>query len=298
MKESAPDWAVIPDKVPWITGTPQAHLASNDLSRATPPQDLALPPAPTLPPPPTSTTVSPLSEAETAALTHLRGLATVMALPDEMAQQMAMLTQKEREAGSGKSLNHTHLHKLNRIKGQVATTEKKVKALDAEWMAFVEQVISKLKFHGQCYQQCRADLLEAFNKKVEEFIAAKQDVSTASQLLLGQSHLPEATFETPDVSADFSRLQQMLEQASTVEPIHIGSESGDMCEEDMENAEEEEFKSSPLKPAKSTSYRQVTVAPFSKATSPSKVHQGHLKQVQAKDARVRKEDRSAPAQES
>eukprot|EP00438_Fugacium_kawagutii_P031561 Skav203466 [mRNA] locus=scaffold3193:32958:34644:+ [translate_table: standard] len=292
---------LIPDKVPWIVGTPQARLANKELQRIVhlPAQD-DLPPPPTLPEPPSASTAAPaLTQEEQQALNHLRGLAGLgMDLPDALKEQLQHLLAKEKESQSGKSLNHTHLYRLNRLRTQVTNAQQRIQGLDREWQAFVSSVSAKLQLHGQCYQQCRADMMENYNKRLQELTKAKQEVTEASQLLLGQDHPVTMATAMPNIVGDLQQLHATMETAGMVDQVYMISEPEDM--EDMEDesslphAEAIEGVTTKKTVSRHSTYRSdIKVAPFNRTqTSPTKVNQHMLKQNQGKEPRPRKEDKT------
>eukprot|EP00438_Fugacium_kawagutii_P030180 Skav207266 [mRNA] locus=scaffold434:23600:25226:- [translate_table: standard] len=294
-------WAVFPDKVPWITGTPQAHLASQEIQRTVTAPDTALPPPPVLPPPPPTAASAPaLTSEEQQALSHLRGLAGLgMQMPPELEAKFQSLVAKEKEGVAGRSLSHTHLHKLNKLRAQVSSAEKRILSLDQEWKTFVAEVNTRLQVHGHCYQKCRADLLEAYNKRVAEFAAAKEDVSQASQILVGQ-HTPALQAPpTMDPFDDLHALQEAMTRVGTVDVVQAISDDGMEEEEELEAASSEALedrpKEKPRKADKHPAHRDVKIAPFTKgASSPTKVNQHHLKSS-APPHKARKEERDKGA---
>eukprot|EP00438_Fugacium_kawagutii_P018103 Skav210877 [mRNA] locus=scaffold1173:305828:306925:- [translate_table: standard] len=287
---STPDWQVFPAQVPWVVGTPQSHLPSREV-QAAPTPELPLPPAPVLPTPPVSAPApAPFTSDEQKAITHLRGLIALgMTLPAEMDQQLIKLQQRERESASSKSLTHTHIHKLNRLRGQVSAAAQRVVKLDSEWKTFVATVSKQLAMHVQSYQQCRASHLETYQKKVQELAQAKQELSVASQLLIGQQPPEEMPMEAPNVTQDIQELQEKMLQGGMVEKVEMISDDGD--EEDEMMPVSGPDGAPRLKPAKASTYREVRPAPFHKAhASPQKVTQRHLKQEHHRERRPRKED--------
>lgn len=295
---------VFPEKVPWMTGTPHAHLATTEMA-APIPSEPSLPPNPVLPAPPLQPKGSPtaMTSAEQTVLSHLRGLAEAgMKFSDEMNEQFQLLLTKEKGAMASKSLTHTHLHKLNRLRSQVSNAEHKIAHLDGEWKAFVEAVLRKLHIHGQCYQGHRADLLENYNRRLAELAQAKQEVTAASLLLTDQPLHENKVEDIPDMNHDFQRFQEALAQAGAVDQLE---QMSDVAPEDSA----ELIQASPtgsgthspvIKPAKASTYRQPTVAAFGKShASPNRVVQHQLKHVQAaqvkeaREAKAKKDDKTA-----
>eukprot|EP00438_Fugacium_kawagutii_P015105 Skav214596 [mRNA] locus=scaffold57:520822:522899:+ [translate_table: standard] len=294
---SEPVWAVIPDKMPWVTSTPQTHLAHREVHTLAATPESNLPPPPVLPAPPAPTSKPPEASAmtpeENQALEHLRGLAKLgMTLPPAMEQQFLALQNKEKETAVEPSLTHTHLHKLARLKGQVVSAEQKILSLDEEWRNFVSTVTQKLQLHGQCYQQYRADLLENYNRKLEELNQLKHTVSQASQALVGQSVPSMPAMPVPDMNEDFTRIQQVA-QAGTVDQIQevqLVSDMEDEAEMEPVYPNHMPVQQEKIKAQKASTYRDLRPAAFGRnAGSPQKVQQAHLKQV--KETKSRKEDK-------
>eukprot|EP00438_Fugacium_kawagutii_P005627 Skav235145 [mRNA] locus=scaffold1072:88465:89610:- [translate_table: standard] len=292
--------SVIPEGMPWMPTTPQAHLAHRDVAGPVITPEAGLPPPPVLPVPPAPPAGPPhvpaLTAEEQQALSHLRGLASLgVGFPAELETKYQMLLGKEKEAAGGKALTHTHLHKLNRLKSQVQSAEKKIISLDAEWAAFVETVTKKLQMHGQCYQQYRADLMETYNKKLADLALAKQEVSQASQMLTGQGTDPSSLMGAPDLEADFRHMQEVLMRAGTVDQVQLVSDDG-MEEEELQEASpvagEAQAPSPHIKPARATSYRTTRPTPFARGTnSPQKVQQNHLKRPSVVEHASKKDDK-------
>lgn len=274
-------WEVIPEKVPWIVTTPNAHLRSKETVAETE-TPLGLPPAPVLPVPPVHNTgaSSQASGAnkEASTLEHLQGLVSLgVQLPEELIHQMNQLQQKTKDSLASRQLTHGHLHKLNRLRGQVQTAAQRVVELDNEWIKFKDQVMSRLGLHGEMYQQCRADRLELYNRKVQELSQAKLELNAASMNLLEQVPPPEAAPVAQDVNELLLQAGQTLANAAMVDTVDLLEDEG--VEAVHSGMEEDPVDSPELEengPTKHTSYR-VRVAPFRNAASPSKVAQHTLK---------------------
>ena len=94
---------------------------------------------------------------------------------------------------AAKSITHGYINKLNKLKSQVSTACRKIQQLDKEWETFVEATLQKIRQHAQLFQQCRSDLLEAYNLKLGELNALKQEMSSASISMLGETMMPTGT---------------------------------------------------------------------------------------------------------
>eukprot|EP00438_Fugacium_kawagutii_P016180 Skav225032 [mRNA] locus=scaffold2061:181893:185708:+ [translate_table: standard] len=294
------------DNLPWIVSTPQAHLPHREVQLSAPMSETGLPPPPVLPEPPAmpikQASENSMTAEEQQALIHLKGLMTLgLGLPPEMESKLQLLQAKEKELAAEKSLTHSHLHKLSRLKNQITSAEQKIVKLDGEWKEFVATINKKLQHHGMCYQHHRADLLEVYNKKVAELIQLKQDMSQASQALIEQANPNTMHIQPPDVNADFQRLQEALAAAGAVDQVQQISDDG-MDEEEMLPAEPHhvEGESAHIKPARSSTYRELRPAPFGKAAgSPKQVTQHHLKRNQppTKETGSRKEEKEGKEEE-
>jgi len=73
----------------------------------------------------------------------------------------------------------------HKLKSQVATAAQKIKDLDGEWATFVNTTLSKVRHHGEMFQNCRADLMEHYNAKIQELATVKKEMTLASQSMLG-----------------------------------------------------------------------------------------------------------------
>ena len=195
--------AGFPAKVPWITSTPgrmvstktevagdamrgnhRYHLNRFCLHLQRSPSDME----------------ESLSSEEIKILEHLRGLQSMgMELSESMEQQLQLLATKENKMNSTKVLSHGHLNKYKKLKGQVATSAKRIKELDTEWNAFVSRTMAKIKEHGLMYQRCRSDMLEQYNQKLAELHSIKEEVSVASRSLIGQPDMEEGLEDAPDL---------------------------------------------------------------------------------------------------
>ena len=196
---------------------------------------LGMPPQPILPPAPSVEEPMGLTAEEEKMLQHLRGLQAMdMELTESMAKRLEELAMREAKVQSNKTLTHGHLNKLNKLKTQVATAAQKVKDLDGEWMAFVNTTITKVRHHGEMYQNCRADLMEHYNAKLQELAVVKQEMKMASQSLLGPQWTEPIIPEAPDLEQQFAMLQETMNVEGHTGQIDLTEEM-----EDEELLEEE-----------------------------------------------------------
>ena len=212
VSQEADSWAVFPDKLPWISSTPASRAnnrkAEIEVSMEKP---LGLPPAPILPPAPSVEEPMGLTAEEEKLLQHLRGIqAMEMDLTESMASKLEELAMREAKVQSSKTLTHGHLNKLNKLKSQMAAAAKKIKDLDGEWMAFVNTTLTKIRQHGEMFQNCRADLMEQYNAKIQELAAVKQEMKMASQSLLGPQWTEPFIPEAPDLEQQLATLQETM----------------------------------------------------------------------------------------
>lgn len=273
--------AVFPDKVPWVVSTPMSRINSKTGANmsgqgkdAEGPQSTVSTSAETL-----ETSVV-LTDDEARVLQSLRSLqSTNMELTEAMGKQLEVLSAKEMRASNSKALTHGHLNRLHRLKNQVSTSAQKIVDLDKEWKAFTARTMSKVKEHALLYQQCRADLMEVHNQKRSELMAVKEELSTASQSLIGQAQMAVEVPDTPDIAEAMQSFQDVISEEGTVGAI-------DLTEMDEDDEPIELDATGSKKTAKS-------VRPFRGATSPTKVASLHLKvKSDHKDAReVRKEEK-------
>ena len=280
-KESAEEsWQVFPAKVPWITSTPGRMVSTKtEVAGDAMEGELSLPPQPVLPPPPKvpSDMEESLSSEEIKILEHLRGLQSMgMELSESMEQQLQLLATKENKMNSTKVLSHGHLNKYKKLKGQVATSAKRIKELDTEWNAFVSRTMAKIKEHGLMYQRCRSDMLEQYNQKLAELHSIKEEVSVASRSLIGQPDMEEGLEDAPDLEGGLAEVRTTLADLGTVDLTDGPMEDEEMLA-DFQDAKDSEPKKEPL-----------ALKPFRSAASPSGVAKNHLKPRSDKHAKETK----------
>lgn len=244
----------------------------------------AMPPAPSLLSPPAipvMQTPGVLTSEERAMMEHLRGLQSLqMELPAEWQERLAMLEAKDKVATSSKPLTHGHLHKLQRLKTQVQHAAHRVQDVDREWAEFVAVATQRIQEHGFHYQRHRADLLESLNKKTAELATVKQELSDASQNLLGQTPVLNTVASSVSAPADLRAFHAEIAKATVVDqvaPVVLSD-----VEEDMNDAVSNSGEDPPVRESK------VHIAPFRGAPSPNRVaklqlkHPNHAKSNQDK----------------
>ena len=264
------------EKVPWIATTPSRTAASvlrTDQHQQSAPAESGMAPQSVQPPagPQLKESVEDnLSAEEKKLLENLRGIQGVLALPEQLQVQFQELEQKEQRALAAKTLSHGHLNKLNKLKTQVAAGAKRVQDMDQEWRLFMSRTLEKVRQHALLYQQARADLLEAYNYKVQELETVKAEVSQASQSLVSQPWMQPLVETIPEVRDQMEELQKAFSEGGLVSPLvdltdHSVEEVGADAEME-EDAKTLTRKASPL-----------AMKPFRSATSPSGVAKTHLK---------------------
>jgi hypothetical protein len=247
---------------------------------------LQLPPQPVLPPPPPlpkEVEEESLSAEEQKLLEYLRGLSGMgMDLLQQMSQQLKELEQKEQRVLSAKALSHGHLNRLSRLKNQVSGAAKRIKDLDAEWNAFMERTMARVKEHAALFQGCRSDLLEVYNQKLQELHALKEEVSVASRSLVNQPALDFSVEEMPALPSQMAEIQMCLQDGGAV------SHAGEIIEpvdltEPME--EEELMEEQPDRKEGEIRTESTALKPFRSVASPTGVAKSHLKSKTDKHVR-------------
>eukprot|EP00435_Cladocopium_sp_Y103_P044096 s371_g12.t1 len=225
-----------------------------------------------------------LTESEAKALQHLRGLRSLnMELTDSMMNQLQEL--KEQLTVSSKPLTHGHINKMNKYRNQLLSAAKKISSLDQEWNNFTNQTMEKIKMHAQLYQQCRADLMEQYNSKFQEFNAVKAEMSAASASLLEQNPPMMELPKMPDLTEQLQAFQTQIMEEGTVGPIDPLDQI-DLTEED-EGMEESDGDGVSKKTKTSPKLKS-----FRHSTSPQKVANQHLKVKPDKEPKdSKKEDK-------
>eukprot|EP00435_Cladocopium_sp_Y103_P018416 s2648_g4.t1 len=209
-----------------------------------------------------------MSAEEIKVLQHLRGLQEAgMQLTQQMQSQMQQLVHKEQKMSSARVLSHGQLNRLHKLKGQVTACAKKIHNLDGEWNSFMTKTLDKVRQHALMYQQCRQDMMEQYNAKLEESKVAREEISMASRSLIDQP-LEEPQFaDPPDVAAHLAEMQEVLQEGAQVNEI-------DLTDSPMEEAVMEDNVEGEVKKA---SPKGSALKPFRSAASPTGVAKSHLK---------------------
>eukprot|EP00438_Fugacium_kawagutii_P012497 Skav200179 [mRNA] locus=scaffold1159:325378:326424:- [translate_table: standard] len=263
------DWTLFSAKVPWIASTPHSRLQQPTEGQ---PTELPLPPAPVLPVPPSAPpSQQALSAEDMKLMNHLQGLRDLGVLPMELSQRLELLEQKHQESLNTKALSHAQLNKLHKVRNQTSQLAGRIRSVDEEWRKFLAMSMARLTQHSQMFQAHRQDLLSQYNQKVQELAAIKEEVSLASQSLIGQVPVVEPPAEPVNTARDLQQFQELAQSLHPEEALVVGSDE----EEELQDADMEEAKatSASSKPTLAPRpFRTVT------ATSPTKVQQNQLKQ--------------------
>ena len=270
-------WKVFPEKVPWIPTTPSTRLGTKTAETplggqaketGTAQAPCALPAA--------QPKEEVLTDEDKKKLTHLRGLQSMnVELPTALTVQLEALESKEKAMHSTKALSHGHLNRLTKVKSQVAAQVKKIEGLDQEWSAFVQRTLTKIQHHATLYQQCRGEMMETYNLKLEEFRKLRLELTQASRSLMEQQLEEPAAVEAVNVDEQMQALTSAITSEGMVAPIVDLSEEDDIMEI---QGSQEESDGPTLKDGKAQ-----TKAPFRGALSPQKVAHLHLKVKKDKD---------------
>ena len=261
------------NKVPWVTSTPTTRHAwkKADTPLTVPSREAGLSQQSPLIPSALMAEehkLEPLTKEEAKTLSHLRGLRDMkIALTGELGLQLEMLEAKERDSMSSKALSHGHLNRLNKIKSQLTAQAKKISNLDQEWSNFVQSTMKKIALHSDLYQQCRADLMELYNQRLEDLRRLRAELSQASQSLLDQQPREPQVLEPVGIAAQMEIMQTALSQAGQVTPMV------DLVEDDEEDLEMQDNQDVEVLLGTKKSNRTV----FKGASSPQKVANLHLK---------------------
>lgn len=272
---------VFPNKAPWITSTPsRATSIRTDAMQGQLDQEATLKQSFSPIPPPTATTSDQMTPEELKKLEYLQGLHTMgIELTQQMMTQLESLQAKDQKMAAAKVLSHGHLNRYNKLKSQAESSAKRIVDLDSEWIKFMAKTMDKIRMHASMYQTCRADLLEAHNQKLAELHTVKQEVSVASQSLVGQVvdeyNIPEAS----SVEAQMQEMQELMQAEGKV--VDLPDQIDLTNDFSMEEQEETEDQVETVQKKGSPKLR-----PFRSATSPLKVANQFLKQKQdPKDAK-------------
>ena len=95
-----------------------------------------------------------------------------------------------------KALSHGHLNKLTKIRSQISAQAKKISTLDKEWENSVQRTMEKINNHALLYQQCRGEMLEAYNLKLADLRKLKYELNLALQSLPDRAHRCRGTIRS------------------------------------------------------------------------------------------------------
>ena len=281
LEQETDDLDLFAKRAPWVTTTPttRAVSARSDMFQTT---DLPIPPPPVLHPPPVQPVIledkTELTAEEKKKLQHLRGLKDVCTLPEELSKDLQLLEQKEINASKDRALNHGHINKFKKIRGQITALKSKVVDLDKEWYSFVEKCTNKLRNHAVMFQECRGSIMENLNAKYAELEQLREEVSKASKTLVEEHNMMREDMPPPNIDDALTAVQQVALQAGTVEPICVDGE-----EQQEENMEDAELLEEDAVTATAAAAPRVKLQPFRGSGSPTKVAQGHLKPKETKN---------------
>eukprot|EP00435_Cladocopium_sp_Y103_P042136 s1102_g11.t1 len=288
-EQDSVEWGVFPMRAPWVPTTPALRQNARSQEPQTSQKEVVQASQSTLQPQPILSEPPGLTDSEAKALQHLRGLRSLnMELTEAMMGQLQELTMKEQMTATAKPLTHGHINKMNKYKNQLLSASKRISSLDQEWSNFTNQTMEKIKMHAQLYQKCRADLMEQYNSKIQEFNAVKAEMSAASASLLEQTPLMMELPQMPDLTEQLQAFQTQIKEEGTVGPIDPLDQI-DLTEED-EGMEESDGDGA-SKPTKTS----PKLRNFRHATSPQKVANQHLKvkpDKESKDSKKEDKDKS------
>jgi len=284
-EEGVKDWSVFPGNAPWIPSTPSGRAVNKktDQSDGAGAKESMVDQS-VIQPASSQAAAETLSPEEEKILEHLKGLKSAgIDLTEQMEQQQQKLIAKQQAAAASKALTHGHLNRLTKLKTQVTTAADKVTKLDREWKAFVEATTQKVHQHAELFQKCRSDLLEAYNMKLAEFHALKQEMSSASMSMLGPATAGQMIPEEPNVGEQLRDLEEVILVEGSVGEVDLTDDMDDV--EDMGP-----MGFGPQSKASPKLHKQ-----FRGATSPTKVAQQHLKPKtqEVRDAKMKEKEQNA-----
>lgn len=268
-------------KAPWVPHTPQARMVNRqvEINQGEEQTQLApIPPAPTLPQPPSAAPKEGLNADQAKVLSHLRALQGLgCALPDNLQQHLESLETKEKEVTP--TLSHGHLNRLKKIQSQQLAISKKIASTDQDWQRFVAGVMSKIQEHATWYQEHRSQLLAQFTQKGQELEEAKREVSQASLCLVEGALGPAEPAPTQAPTQDLANIQQLAQ--SLVTPHIVNLEEVDPEEENMETGSPSEPQEGSEEATGRKEAREArekkSLRPFQQNRSPKQVAQHNLK---------------------
>ena len=199
-----------------------------------------------------------------------------MEFPEALEAQLVLLEEKEKISLSSKALSHGHLNKLTKLKAQTAAQAQKIATLDhGVGRRLCRTRWEKIKHPSELYQQCRGEMLELYNTRLEEMRQMKHDLNLASRSLLDQQLEEPPIPETINVDEQMSVLKEPM--ANFGNSGGCGRVDGEEDVVEIPGSQEEETATG------SRDAKTATKAAFRGAASPQKVAQLHLKTKKDKD---------------
>ena len=211
-----------------------------------------------------------LSEEEVLLVNSLQELQkSGLELTDKQTAKLAELEQRQKALIPQRQLSHGHIHKHNRLQGQVAAAQDKIQKLDSEWQKLMAGISEKIKYHGTLYQSCRKNLVASYKEKVKELRDVQREMCAASETLMGNAtDVMNCVVDLED--DDLAR--QLQEAEAFVQQVN----------QEVQMISDEEEEMVPAKDDVKTAPKKV----FRGAQSPSKVANLHLKpKVETKDGK-------------
>ena len=269
VSQEADTWAVFPDKLPWISTTPASRANCKAESGISMEKPLGMPPQ-------ANSATSSISRRTNGAYSRRGENAAAFEGVASHGHGSHGVNGKEvgtafHEGSEGSIQSNPdswapeQAEQAHKLKSQVATAAQKIKDLDGEWATFVNTTLSKVRHHGEMFQNCRADLMEHYNAKIQELATVKKEMTLASQSMLGPQWTEPVIPEMPDLEAQFDALQDTMNAEGMVGQIDLTA-------------------------TQATAGKGLARAlrPFRGSGSPSKVATHHLK-VKAQDVKDGKE---------
>jgi predicted metal-dependent TIM-barrel fold hydrolase len=116
---------------------------------------------------------------------------------------------------------------LNKVKSQLTNAATRIEELDQEWSSFVQKTMEKVKQHAAMYQSCRADLLEAYNTKLEELSMLKKEMTEASLSMLAPAVTVAPMEKSVDVEKQIHSLEEVIDIESVVGAVDLTDDMDD-----------------------------------------------------------------------
>ena len=264
------DYTMFSQKTPWILSTPQSRSRQVEVREA---EGTPTPAAASIVPPqaqPTASTVSKISPQEEEYRQQLISMKKLRGhLPTEMEEELVQLNRLVPEP---ETLTHRHLNQHHRLEKAVAGLKAKIMGLDKDWQEFVRVANQKFGLHKDQYCKLRSEHLKQLQEKMEELQQVRQEISKVSQGLT----------EAPQHSLDSLQQPQMTDEAMaalmTAKPFPEVEEV--ISDDGYQDAQMDEIDTAANVEEKDPNNTRPAIKPFTRPmTSPSKVHQSHLKQA-------------------